>query len=104
VSNHDAIQTGTNTAAVRAQRGRSPKCYHGRYVDVTSSPEPESRHRVCWYGRRAPGIPPEVSFQTVEDGELLYCCHPMLFPVVGYHFDVRNCGSCDWFKVKKAKS
>jgi len=45
-----------------------------------------------------------VSFQTVEDGELLYCCHPMLFPVVGYHFDVRNCGSCDWFKLKKAKS
>ena len=73
-------------------------------VSVPSSPEPESRHRVCWYGRRAPGILPEVSFQTVEDGELLYCCHPMLFPVVGYQFDVRNCDSCDWFKVKKARS
>lgn len=77
-----------------------------RWVDVgaPSSPEPESRHRVCWYGRRAPGVPPEVSFQTVEDGELLYCGHPMLFPFVGYHFDVRNCGGCDWFKEKKAKS
>jgi hypothetical protein len=47
---------------------------------------------------------PEVSFQTVEDGELLFCSHPMLLPVVGYHFDVRNCGRCDWFKPKKAKS
>ncbi len=22
----------------------------------------------------------------------------MLFPVVGYHFDVRNCEHCDYFK------
>jgi hypothetical protein len=44
-----------------------------------------------------------VSFQTVEDGHLLYCGHPMLFPVVGYHFDVRNCDGCDWFKEKKAR-
>ena len=75
----------------------------GRDVDLLSSPEPESRHRQCWYGRRAPGILPEVGFQTVEDGELLYCGHPMLFPVVGYHFDVRNCAGCDWFKVKKTR-
>ena len=46
---------------------------------------------------------PELSYQTVEDGELLYCSHPMLLPVVGYHFDIRNCSSCDWFKAKKAK-
>lgn len=77
--------------------------YDGAGVDLPSSPEPESRHRACWYGRRAPGLPPEVSFQTVEDGELLYCGHPMLFPVVGYHFDVRNCASCDWFKMKKTR-
>jgi len=108
VSDHDAIQTegttGDRLPSDGLPRPDAPKCYHGRDVDVSPSPEPESRHRVCWYGRRAPGILPEVSFQTVEDGELLYCCHPMLFPVVGYHFDVRNCGSCDWFKVKKAKS
>ncbi len=76
----------------------------GSDVDSSSPQDPESRHRVCWYGRRAPGMLPEVSFQTVEDGELLYCSHPMLMPVVGYHFDVRNCGNCDWFKPKKAKS
>jgi len=44
---------------------------------------------------------PEVSFQTVEDGELLYCSHPMLFPVVGYHFDIRNCPDCDWFRPRR---
>lgn len=74
----------------------------GRPVDAPSI-EPESRHRLCWYGRRAPGMQPEVSFQTVEDGELLYCGHPMLFPMVGYHFDVRNCEGCDWFKMRKTR-
>jgi len=60
--------------------------------------EPEARHRLCWYGRRTPDVLPEVSYQTVEDGGLLYCEHPMMFPVIGYHFDVRNCDGCDWFK------
>ncbi len=76
-------------------------------VGTCPCPPPQSLKHVigsCWYGRRAPGVLPEVSFQTVEDGELLYCSHPMLFPVVGYQFDVRNCDSCDWFKVKKARS
>ena len=33
-------------------------------------------------------------------GSLLvcFCAHPMLFPLVGYLFDVRNCDGCDWFK------
>ena len=60
--------------------------------------EPEATHRLCWYGRRTPDVLPEVSYQTVEDGGLLYREHPMMFPVVGYHFDVRNCDGCDWFK------
>ena len=60
--------------------------------------EPEHRHSLCWYGRRTPDVLPDVSFQTMEDGELLYCAHPMLFPVVQYRFDVRNCEGCDCFK------
>ena len=63
--------------------------------------EPEARHRLCWYGRRTPDVLPEVSYQTVEDGELLFCSHPMLLPLVGYHFDVRNCDGCDWFKPRR---
>jgi len=52
-------------------------------------PEPEARHRACWYGRRTSDIPLNLGFQaTIEDGELLFCAHPMWFPVVGYQFDV----------------
>jgi hypothetical protein len=25
----------------------------------------------------------------------------MWFPVVGYHFDVRNCASCDYYRPTK---
>ena len=64
-----------------------------------SAMEPESRHRLCWYGRRTPDVQPEVGFQTVEDGQLLFCAHPMLFPVVGYRFDTRNCIGCDCFRA-----
>ncbi len=60
--------------------------------------EPEARHRACWYGRRTPDIPPNVTVQTIEDGHLLYWPHPMLFPVVGFRFDVRNCVACDFFR------
>lgn len=67
---------------------------------IPSVSEPEARHRICWYGRRTPHVLPELSYQTVEDGERLYCSHPMLFPMVGYHFDVRNCDGCDWFRRK----
>ena len=59
---------------------------------------PEARHHACWYSRRTPDIPADIGFHTIEDGQLLYCAHPMWFPVVGYQFDVRNCGDCDYFK------
>ena len=61
--------------------------------------EPEARHRACWYSRRTAEIPLDVSVQTIEDGQLLYCAHPMWFPIVGYRFDIRNCLACDFFKT-----
>ena len=62
--------------------------------------EPEARHRACWYSRRTTTIPSDLGVrQTVEDGQLLYCGHPMWFPIVGYRFDVRNCITCDFFKA-----
>jgi hypothetical protein len=67
-------------------------------------PQPEDCHRACWYGRRTSEIPPDTAFRTIEDGQLLYCVHPMLYPVVGYHFDVRNCDGCDYFRAKYTKS
>jgi hypothetical protein len=60
--------------------------------------DPESRHRLCWYSRRTPHIPVDLGTQTIEDGELLFCAHPMWFPVVGYQFDVRNCDDCELFR------
>ena len=64
--------------------------------------EPEARHRACWYARRTPAIPPDVTIQTIEDGQMLYCSHPMLFPIVGYRFDVRNCANCDFFRTRRS--
>jgi hypothetical protein len=61
--------------------------------------EPEARHRACWYSRRTSTIPSDLGVQTIEDGQLLYCAHPMWFPIVGYRFDVRNCDGCDFFKT-----
>ena len=67
--------------------------------------EPEVRHRSCWYSRRTAEIPADLGFHTIEDGELLFCAHPMWFPVVGYQFDVRNCADCDYYKpVRSPKS
>ena len=60
--------------------------------------EPEARHRACWYGRRSTEIPADIGFHTIADGALLFCAHPMWFPVVGYQFDVRNCDSCEYFR------
>ena len=64
--------------------------------------EPETRHRACWYGRTTPDIPADVGSHTILDGELLYCVHPMWFPVVGYQFDVRNCAACEYFKPMRS--
>ncbi len=63
--------------------------------------EPEDRHRVCWYGRRTPNLPVNLGLHTIVDGELLYCAHPMFFPVIGYEFDLRNCDGCDAFKPRR---
>ena len=63
--------------------------------------EPEDRHRLCWYGRRTPSIPADPGIHTIVDGELLYCAHPMFFPVIGYEFDIRNCEGCDVFKPRR---
>jgi hypothetical protein len=65
------------------------------------SAEPESRLRACWYGRRTASLPADLSIHTIEDGYLLYCAHPMWFPIVGYRFDVRNCTHCEFFKPAK---
>jgi hypothetical protein len=62
--------------------------------------EPETRHRGCWYGRRTPQLPAILTVHTIEDGHLLYCTHPMLFPIVGFDFDLRNCSRCDAFKPR----
>ncbi len=62
--------------------------------------EPEMRHRACWYGRRTPNWQGPLTVQTVEDGQILYCAHPMMFPVVGHAFDVRNCAGCDTFRPR----
>ena len=67
-----------------------------------SAQEPEARHRACWYARRIPASSSDVTIQTIEDGQMLYCSHPMWFPIVGYRFDIRNCGTCDFFKTRRA--
>ena len=64
-------------------------------------PDAEARHRACWYGRRTREIPLNIGFHTtIEDGELLYCGHPMWFPVVAYEFDIRNCDGCEYFRAR----
>jgi hypothetical protein len=64
--------------------------------------EPETRHQACWYGRRTDAIPPDIGCHTIADGHLLYCAHPMWFPVVGQQFDVRNCTDCDYFRPSRS--
>lgn len=64
--------------------------------------EPEDRHRLCWYARRTPDIPEDLGLHTIMDGHLLYCSHPMWFPVVGYGFEVNNCADCDYFRATRA--
>jgi len=71
-------------------------------VTVPDFDAPEERHRACWYSRRTPYIPPDLRFHTIEDGQLLFCAHPMWFPVVGYQFDIRSCSTCDYFKPTRA--
>ncbi len=65
---------------------------------------PEDRHRVCWYGRRTTTIPADLGLHTIVDGQLVYCGHPMWWPIVGYEFDVTNCGECDYFRPVRLPS
>jgi hypothetical protein len=67
-------------------------------VNAESADAAEARHSACWYSRRTAEIPPDIGLHTISDGHLLFCAHPMLFPVVGYQFDVRNCTSCEYFR------
>ena len=56
--------------------------------------EPEDRHRRCWYARRTADLPEDLGSHTIVDGHLLYCAHPMYWPIVRYEFDIRNCDGC----------
>ncbi|MCC7177666.1 MAG: hypothetical protein IT177_04675 [Acidobacteria bacterium] len=46
-------------------------------------------------------IPADLTIHTIVDGQLLYCAHPMFFPLVGYEFDIRNCEHCDVFRPRR---
>ncbi len=65
--------------------------------------DPEERHRCCWYGRRTPDVPDDPGSHTIVDGQLVYCAHPMYWPVVRYEFDLRNCEDCDVFKPRRTE-
>jgi hypothetical protein len=65
---------------------------------VTPPDGADSRHLHCWYSRRSARLPAELGFHTIEDGLLVSCAHPMMFPVVGYHFDIRNCDGCEYYR------
>ncbi len=65
---------------------------------------PEARHRACWYGRRTTDLPSDIGAHTIEDGFLLFCAHPMWFPIVGHQFDVRNCDGCEYFKTARSQA
>ncbi len=65
--------------------------------------EPEQRHRTCWYGRRTVDLPEDLGSHTIVDGELVYCAHPMYWPVVRYEFDLRNCEDCDVYKARRSE-
>ena len=70
-----------------------------------NGPTDHPRRTRCWYSRRSPNLPSKLASHTVEDGLLVYCAHPMIMPVVGYHFDVRNCDGCDYYRpVREAVS
>jgi hypothetical protein len=60
----------------------------------------EQRHRHCWYARRTADLPEDLGSHTIVDGQLLFCAHPMYWPVVRYEFDLRNCEDCDVFKAR----
>lgn len=60
----------------------------------------EERHRTCWYARRTDQFPEDIGSHTIIDGQLIFCAHPMYWPVVRYEFDLRNCEGCDVYKPR----
>ena len=62
----------------------------------------EQRHRCCWYGRSTTHVPDDPGFHSIVDGQLVYCAHPMYWPVVRYEFDLRNCEDCDVFRPRRS--
>ncbi len=69
-----------------------------------SEPAESGRHQGCWYSRRSTRIPADLASHTIEDGLLVYCAHPMMLPVVGYHFDIRNCDNCEYYRPVKTRA
>ena len=61
----------------------------------------EDRHRTCWYARRTADLPEDPGSHTIIDGQLAYCAHPMIWPVVRYEFDVCNCEGCDAYRPRR---
>ena len=72
------------------------------YLGYNHGVDAEERHRHCWYARRTADLPEHLGSHTIIDGALVYCAHPMYWPVVRYEFDVRNCEDCDVFKARRA--
>ena len=72
-------------------------------MNRVNPPAESPRYARCWYSRRSPHIPVDLSSHTIDDGLLIYCAHPMMLPVVGYHFDIRNCEGCDYYRPVKAQ-
>lgn len=95
-----AVPRGALAPSARNWTTRSRGAYHAVMVSPGSL-QPEARHRFCWYGRRTPHLPEKLGIHTIEDGFLLYCAHPMLLPIVGYEFDIRNCEGCEYFRQRK---
>ncbi len=70
---------------------------------VDSTAATDDKKTRCWYVRTSPHIPADLGSHTIEDGMLVFCAHPMMFPVVGYHFDSRNCDRCDYYRPIKVQ-
>jgi hypothetical protein len=73
------------------------------YLGYNHGVDAEARHRSCWYARRTAELPEDLGSHTIIDGELVYCAHPMYWPVVRYEFDLSNCADCDVFKARRQR-
>ncbi len=97
VSTPDGYQPPTEINA--ADRDAPPSLFPARISFVDA----EARHRNCWYARRTAWLPDNIGSHTIIDGELIYCAHPLYWPVVRYEFDLRNCEECDVFKPRRTE-